>query len=86
MSDELIRRRRGQMLVHSYLYYWMDDSLISDDQWQAWANELATLPYKELGFYDEEFKGWTGDTGCMLPRDDWIINKATQLMRYRGND
>ena len=40
---EIIRQRRSQMLVHSYLYYRLDKPIISDDTWQKWANELAEL-------------------------------------------
>ena len=40
---ELINRRRRQILVHSVIYYRMNDNLISDDQWAKWALELETL-------------------------------------------
>jgi hypothetical protein len=79
--DELIRRRRAQMLVHSYLYYWLDTNIVSDDQWQRWADELASVPYKEIGFYDEAFKDWNGSTGTHLPKDEWVITRASQLLR-----
>lgn len=72
------------MLVHSYLYYWMGTSLVSDDQWQTWANELRDLQKEHpapIGFYDEEFNDWTGDTGMHLPRDEWVTNKANYIHR-----
>lgn len=80
---ELIRQRRTQMLVHSYLYYWTNDTLVSDHEWQAWANELADLQRAHpaaIGFYDAEFRDWTGDTGMHLPQDDWVREKV-QLVR-----
>lgn len=83
-SAELIRRRRAQLLVHSYLYYWRGTSIVTDDTWQAWANELASLQKEHpepIGFYDEEFKDWTGDTGMHLPRDEWTVSKALYLER-----
>ena len=43
---EKIRQRRRQMLVHSYIYYELDDSIISDAQWSKWAVELAELQKK----------------------------------------
>ena len=36
------------MLVHSYLYYKLDNPIIDDDTWQKWANELAELQRKIL--------------------------------------
>ena len=82
---EKIRQRRHQMLVHSYLYYVMDDSVITDDKWQQWADELTTLQAvtKEIGFYDEEFADWNGSTGMHLPRDEWIINRAKWLIKTK---
>ena len=82
---EKIRQRRSQMLVHSYIYYKRDDSIVDDHKWQEWANELADLQKKNpsecsIGFYDEEFKDWSGDTGNMLPLDDpQVINKSEAL-------
>ncbi|HIF9256521.1 TPA: DNA ligase LigA-related protein [Photobacterium damselae] len=85
-AAELIKRRRAQMLVHSCIYYELDQSIISDHLWQHWANELAELQAKypePIGFYDEEFAGWTGDTGALLPlREPWIVSRSHHLLRY----
>lgn len=84
--QELIKRRRGQMLVHSCIYYEMDDSVISDDQWQAWAEELHKLQtkhpkYCKLNFFDHEFADWDGTTGSHLPhRHPWVYNKAKYIL------
>lgn len=43
---ELLNRRRRQILVHSIIYYKMDDNLISDSAWSAWATELEELQKK----------------------------------------
>ena len=40
---ELLNRRRRQILVHSIIYYKMNDNLISDSTWSAWATELEEL-------------------------------------------
>ena len=40
---EKIRQRRRQMLVHSYIYYELDDNIVSDAQWAKWAKELEQL-------------------------------------------
>lgn len=80
-----IRQRRSQMLVHSYIYYVLDENIVSDDTWQKWANELRDLQeqyptYCKIGFYDREFATWNGDTGAMLPlKDPYVIHKATQV-------
>mgnify|MGYP002677660661 CR=1 FL=1 len=67
-----IRQRRWQMLVHSRLYYIDDDPIVSDSQWQQWANELRDLQQEnpeltKIGLYDDKFADWTGDTGYHLP-------------------
>lgn len=82
---ELIRQRRAQMLIHSCLYYEMNESIVTDHQWQAWANELAKLQQDHpdkcvIGFFDEEFKDWDGSSGYHLPlRDPWVYGKAQQI-------
>ena len=84
---ERIRQRRAQMLVHSYIYYALDNSIVSDDTWQAWANELRDLQAAygwQIGYYDEAFRDWIGATGHDLPRDEWVQNKARRLLQYRG--
>lgn len=81
---ELIKQRRSQMLVHSYLYYWEDITIVNDHQWQRWADELTDIQRAfpvDIGFYDMVFKDWDGSTGCHLPRDDWVRQKALQLVR-----
>ncbi len=55
----LIKRRRRQILVHSYIYYVLNDNIISDAQWSAWAEELEQLQKdypkesSEVELYDE---------------------------------
>ena len=76
------------MLVHSYLYYEMDESVIDDHTWQRWANELAELQDNNpdscnIGFFDKEFEGWNGSSGYDLPlRNPWVYDKALKLLRY----
>ena len=81
-----IQQRRLQMLVHSYIYYKLDENIISDHAFNYWGHELANLQNKHPDIasrvcYAEAFKDWTGDTGAFLPLDDpWVINKAYQLL------
>lgn len=87
---ELLNRRRRQILVHSVIYYKMDDNLISDSTWSKWATELEELQkkYPEIAAkvpYAEEFKDFDHSTGMNLPLDDpWAINKARQLLALRA--
>ena len=67
------------MLIHSFMYYELDDPIISDEVWQARADELADLQLTNpgpIGWYDQEFAGWDGSTGCHLPRDSWVAQKV----------
>jgi len=89
---EKIRQRRAQMLVHSYIYYEMNDNIVDDYTWQRWANELRDLQKENpddcnINFYDEAFKDWNGDTGAMLPlRDPWVVSKAEKILLYNRNE
>ena len=86
---ELLNRRRRQILVHSIIYYKMDDNLISDSAWSAWATELEELQkkYPDIAAkvpYAEEFKDFDHSTGMNLPLDDpWAVNKARQLLAMK---
>lgn len=83
-----IMHLRRLLLIHSYLYYVLDDPAVPDNVWQAWADELASIN-QDVGFYDEAFKDWNGSTGYHLPFEDrWVISKALQINRlnekYKG--
>lgn len=90
---ELITRRRRQVLVHSIIYYRMDDNIISDAQYDNWARELRVLhnQYPELSkkadLYNE-FKEWhenEGSSGYMLPLEDpKYIGIAQMLIDIRN--
>lgn len=75
---------RRLILVHSCIYYELDNNVVSDHQWQDWANELTELQAKygwRFGFYDAAFQDWNGSTGHRLPlRDLAILNKARWLL------
>jgi hypothetical protein len=83
---ELINRRRRQVLVHSVIYYKLDDNIISDSQWSKWAFELAELQnkYPDIAkncWYADEFDGFEGSSGYDLPLDDpWALAKARHLL------
>ena len=68
---EKIKQRRRQMLVHSYIYYELNDNIISDSKWAQWAKELEQLQKdypeesKQVEYY-EDFKDWDGSSGAFL--------------------
>lgn len=87
MTKEKIKQRRSQMLVHSCIYYELNDSIVSDHVWQNWAFELAKLQNESpndcvMGFFDKEFEGWVGSSGgSHLPlRNSWVLSKARYLL------
>lgn len=88
---ELINRRRRQILVHSIIYYTMDDNLISDHTWAEWAKELYNLQelYPEIAdecVYPDAFSEFDPSTGYNLPLNDpWGYRKAKQLLYYRDH-
>jgi NAD-dependent DNA ligase len=93
-DDEIkakIRQRRAQMLVHSCIYYELNDNIVSDHRWQKWADELEELQRNHphccnIGFYDSEFANWTGATGNHLPhRDPWVMRKAQYIIMLHRN-
>ncbi len=84
-----ISQRRRQILVHSYIYYEMDDSVVSDAQWSQWAKELVWLSQefpdisKKAPYY-KEFDGFDGSTGFDFKYDEKIKNRAAQLIAHKG--
>jgi NAD-dependent DNA ligase len=81
----LIKRRRLQILVHSYIYYHLDENIVSDSVFDSWAKELAILlrdhPNEYSDRFDFAFEGFDGTTGFHFPRDPWIEGKAVSLLK-----
>lgn len=90
MNDEeiesLIRYRRLQVLIHSCIYYEMNESIVLDSTWSKWALELETLQkqYPKISkqmIYAEAFENFDHSTGCNLPlKDPWVVAKAKWLL------
>lgn len=84
----LINRKRRQILVHSFIYYQLNENLISDYTFDAWALELVQLQkdYPEIAdkcIYPKEFKEWDGAGGMGLPYTyPNVQDTAYQLLRY----
>ena len=87
--QEKIRQRRRQMLVHSYIYYELDDNIVSDAQWAKWAKELQELQEKypkesaEVEEY-EQFKNWDGSSGAFLKFGENIKTVAKILLEQKN--
>lgn len=89
--EELIHRRRRQILVHSIIYYKNGESIIPDATFDKWAQELAKLqkdhqqlsesiPYMRYAFAD-----FGGETGYHLPLMDKAANRiADELMKVHN--
>jgi len=83
---EKIQQRRLQMLVHSCIYYEMDQNIISDKKWDEWAKELRQLQtdYPDISkqvIWYEAFADWDASTGAFLPlKDEWVVNKAQKVL------
>lgn len=85
---ELIQQRRLQILVHSCIYYELNQNNVPDSTWDAWSRELVQLQHDypqiaSCGMYADAFMGFDGSTGFDLPiKDDWVMNKAKQICKY----
>lgn len=82
---EKIQRRRYQVMIHSCLYYNMNESIVDDVKYDKWARELESLQkqYPEIAAnvdYAYDFKDFSASTGFDLPLDDpWVRRKALWL-------
>ena len=87
----LINRRRRQILVHSVIYYKLNDNLVSDYTWSSWGKELVELQKKYPDISDEvpyanAFQDFDPSTGYSLPLDDpWAVSKAVYLLKIGRN-
>jgi hypothetical protein len=80
----LINRRQRQILVHSYLYYKLNENIWNDSQFDQASVELVQLmkehseKAKESQWYND-FKDWDGSSGFDLP----FTNESTISAAYR---
>lgn len=86
---EKIKQRRRQMLVHSYIYYELNENIIDDSTWSRWAKELQELQEKypkesaEVEEY-ENFKNWDGSSGAFLNFGENIKTVAKILLEQKS--
>lgn len=86
---EKIKQRRRQMLVHSYIYYELNQNIVSDHKWAQWAKELAQLQKdypKESAEVEEyeQFKDWDGSSGAFLKFGENIKTVAKILLESQS--
>lgn len=88
MIEELIHRRRRQVLVHSIIYYRFNTTVIDDATFDLWARELAQLQKDhpdvsaKVDYHREAFEGFDGETGYHLPlHDKRAMRVAGHLMK-----
>lgn len=80
----LINSLRKSFLVHSYLYYHLDKSVISDNLFNARAKMLARLQKEHpqiTAIYQEYFENFDPSTGFDIPVDDWIKQQAEERLK-----
>ena len=87
---EKIQQRRYQLLIHSCIYYHLNQNIISDKQWDEWARELRDLQNqypnisKQITLY-EYFKDWDASTGAFLPiTNDWVIMLSKKVLKFNS--
>lgn len=84
----LIQRRRRQVVLHSFLYYRMDEPIISDAVFDKWSVELVRLQAsyplisKKVAYHLDYFKDWDGSTGCDIPFTRADELNAARVMHY----
>jgi hypothetical protein len=85
--EELIHRRRRQVLVHSIIYYKYGESIVADAVFDSWAKELTKLQKDNLQLSESipymryQFADFAGETGYHLPLHDKRASAvAEQLM------
>ena len=83
---ELIKQKRLEVLVHSYLYYDLNKNIITDIEWSKIAFELVELQkqYPSLAKqveYAEDFEEFDGSSGCDLQyRSPNIVSTGQHLL------
>ncbi|QED11640.1 hypothetical protein PP914_gp151 [Arthrobacter phage Qui] len=89
--EELIHRRRRQVLVHSVLYYRLDTNVVEDHIFDSWARELARLQRahpeasERVIYHRDAFVNFNGETGHYLPLLDVQATEAAFRLKAEHN-
>ena len=84
-----INQRRRQIMIHSYIYYELNDNIVTDAQWSQWAKELVWLQQEfadisKEGVYYDQFRKFDASTGFDFEYPIEIKNRAAQLLAHKG--
>lgn len=83
----LIERRQRQVLIMSFLYYQLNESIISDATFDKWSKELVDLRTKypkefAKSAFAKDFETFDGSSGYDLPYSQpWVQSKGYQLLK-----
>jgi len=85
-TEELIKRLRLNIILHSCVYYQFDESIWSDFDFDSKCKQLVALladqPNTYSDRFDKFFVDWDGESGFHFPhRDPWVYSKAEELIR-----
>lgn len=84
---ELIKRKRRQLMLHSFGYYRLNENIIDDHTFDKWCMELVELQkqYPELAAqveYHDGFVDFDGSSGYNLPMGEpWITSVWEHMKR-----
>ncbi|PDY93235.1 hypothetical protein CON09_08390 [Bacillus anthracis] len=81
---EWMNRRQRQILVHSFLYYQLNENIISDSDFDKWSKELYEAMKEnpdvaKRSVYYKDFLEFDGSSGYDLP----YANPEVQHSGYR---
>jgi len=85
-----IKQLRLSLMVHSIIYYELNDNIINDAEWSKRAKELVELQEQhpdiaETVVFADLYRGFKGDTGFDLAKgaDEAAWGKAKYLLATR---
>lgn len=84
---EKIRQLRSHVIIHSYIYYELNENIWSDHHFDIKAKEAKSQNGVQIGWFDDvRFEGDTGHhIWASLCKEDkhWVCDKALKLLRSR---
>lgn len=88
--QRLIDNLRWFVALHSHIYYDLGEAVVSDEAWDRKARKLGNLQATHSphagSWFNEEFDGFTGDTGYHLPTTPALEEQAERLIEKQDRD